>query len=235
LVWNFLLFNMLNMNITEIPGLIAVSLSIISFLIYWTIFSASRGRGILVIRARFAGFILMALLPVVILLVLTDLELGDIGLIPSSGSLVFIVISSLIFSTAGIFVTVFNPGAPKHFAKYPQIRDSKWTRSIFIWNLISWAVYLTGYEIMFRGIIIFTLLEPLGVWPAIAVSTALYSALHLQKGMFEALGALPLGILFSILTVLSGSIWIAAIVHVVMAVSNTLWSFKRHPEMEFVK
>lgn len=223
--------NILTLNRMDLPLFIAISISIISFLIYWAFYISSNGQGRLVIRARFIGFILFAVLPVGMLILFTNFHVDDIGLIlvPESGK--FIFISSFLLSVIGIFVTVINPGSVKHFKKYPQIRDPKWSKQIFIWNLISWAVYLTGYEILFRGVILFTTAASVGVLPAIAISTGFYSAFHLQKGFFEAVGAIFLGLLLSFFTIMSGSIWIAVIVHVTMGVSNTLWSFKHHPEM----
>ena len=223
--------NILTLTKPGLPVFIAVSISIISFLLYWACFISSNGQGRLVIRARFIGFILFAALPVGLLYLFTDIQPGDIGLIMVPGSGKFIFISSFVVSAIGILVTVINPGAEKHFEKYPQIRDPKWSKQIFIWNLISWAVYLTGYEILFRGVILFTVAASVGFLPAIAISTGFYSAFHLQKGFFEAVGAIFLGLLFSIFTIMSGSIWIAVIVHVTMSISNTLWSFNHHTQM----
>jgi len=226
----------LNINMFDLSGFIAITACIVSFISYWALNISSAGHGVSVIRARFAGFILMAVLPTGLLFAISDIRFEDIGLIPVQGSGMFMFLGSLILGISGVIVTVLlNPGSPKHFEKYPQIRDTRWTRSIFIWNIISWIVYLTGYEILFRGIVLFTIIGSNGVWTAVAVSTALYSALHLQKGFFEAIGAIPLGLLFSIVTIISGSVWIAVIVHVVMAISNTLWSLKHHPEMAFIK
>ena len=67
-------------------------------------------------------------------------------------------------------------------------------------NLLGWAIYLFGYEFLFRGILLFPLAETVGVWPAIAVNIALYSATHIPKGLDETLGAIPLGLVLCWLT-----------------------------------
>ncbi|MBW6536391.1 MAG: CPBP family intramembrane metalloprotease [Mariniphaga sp.] len=101
-------------------------------------------------------------------------------------------------------------------------------------NLLGWFLYLLGYEFLFRGILLFSLVEPLGVWPAIAVNIALYSATHIPKGLAEAIGAIPLGLIFCLLTLASGTIWIAFIVHVAMAWTNSLTSVKFNPDIQYI-
>ncbi len=209
---------------------LAVLMCVVSFHVYWYFFESSGGEGIKVLRARFLGFLLMAVLPAGILSGFAGLDFRDMGLSCVPGSFRFMALSVLLLGSAGVLVTRLNPGAPKHFEKYPQIRDPEWTKGIYLLNVVSWVVYLTGYEIMFRGIVLFTFLDIAGVWPAVVVSTALYSAFHIQKGMFEALGAVFLGIVFAVVTILSGSIWTAVIIHSAMGVSNTIYTFNRHPD-----
>jgi uncharacterized protein len=44
---------------------------------------------------------------------------------------------------------------------------------------------------------------------------------------------LPLGIVLGIVTVQTGNIWVAFVVHVVLALSNEWFSLKAHPEMKY--
>jgi membrane protease YdiL (CAAX protease family) len=103
------------------------------------------------------------------------------------------------------------------------------------WNLFSWAFYLLGYELFFRGILLFPLVAKIGLWPAIAVNIGLYSATHIPKGLNEAVGAIPLSVVLCLLSVSTGTIWIAFLVHVAMAWTNSLASLKFHPEMKIIK
>ena len=77
------------------------------------------------------------------------------------------------------------------------------------------------------------LAETVGVWPAIAVNIALYSATHIPKGLDETLGAIPLGLVLCWLTLASGTIWIAFLVHVAMAWTNSLTALKHHPDIHY--
>ena len=81
----------------------------------------------------------------------------------------------------------------------------------------------------------FPLIEPLGVWPAIAVNIALYSATHIPKGLDETIGAIPLGLVLCLLTLSSGTIWIAFFVHVAMAWTNTFTALRFNPDTNYIK
>jgi membrane protease YdiL (CAAX protease family) len=102
-------------------------------------------------------------------------------------------------------------------------------------NIAGWILYLFGYEFMFRGVLLFPLAGELGVWPAIAVNTALYSVSHVPKGLSEAAGAIILGLILCVLTLASGTIWIAFFTHVALALTNSFTAMKYHPEMHYSK
>ena len=88
--------------------------------------------------------------------------------------------------------------------------------------LVVIALYLFSYELGFRGYLLFPCAETLGVWPAVAVSTALYAALHMPKGAVEALGCVPAGIAFSVAALHTGTIWVPFIGHFLSAVVNDI-------------
>ena len=79
------------------------------------------------------------------------------------------------------------------------------------------------------------LYETIGLWPAIAVNIALYSGTHIPKGQQETVGAIPLCIALCLISVQTGNMWTAAIIHIAMSYTNTLTTFKRHPEMKYVE
>lgn len=129
----------------------------------------------------------------------------------------------------------FSAKKPKNWVNYPQIRNKFWTPKIFYINLVGWAMYLFGYELLFRGILLFPLVPIIGFWQAVFINTALYSATHIPKGLDETIGAIPLGIILCYLTYESQTIWIAFIVHVIMAWTNSLTALKYHPEIQYIK
>ena len=122
---------------------------------------------------------------------------------------------------------------PENLKNYPQIRSKRWTNKTMAINLLGWAIYLFGYELLFRGTLFFPLVETLGIWPAVALNIALYATTHIPKGLAETLGAIPLGLLLCLLTLESGTVWIAFFVHLVLAWTNSLTALAYHPEIQY--
>jgi membrane protease YdiL (CAAX protease family) len=116
---------------------------------------------------------------------------------------------------------------------YPELRLKNWTSTGLAVAIGGWILYLTAYEYLFRGLLLFTCIEAFGLWPAAVINLALYSALHLPKGMKEAIAAIPFGALICYLTIKSGSILPAIFIHVLQAVSCELFCIYRNPEMKF--
>lgn len=144
-------------------------------------------------------------------------------------SLIWIVAISAIL----IPVASLSARKPKNLVNYPQIRAKVWTNKTVMINIIGWSLYLLGYELLFRGVLLMPLAEQLGIWPAISINIALYSATHIPKGLEETLGAIPLGILLCLLTLASGTIWIAFFAHLAMALTNCFTALKFHPEFHY--
>ena len=130
-------------------------------------------------------------------------------------------------------VNYFAARKPANLKQYPQIRKKEWTTGLMIASAISWIAYLTGYEFMFRGWLLFGTASFLGTWPAIAINTAIYSLVHVPKGLNEAAGAIPLGLVLCIATISTGTIWVALLTHIMLALSNEWFSIKYHPEIRF--
>jgi membrane protease YdiL (CAAX protease family) len=125
----------------------------------------------------------------------------------------------------------FAARKPGNLKLYPQIRASIWTRAIILLSSVSWLLFLIGYEFLFRGFVLHASLELTGPVPAIALNCALYAFAHFYKGPGEAFGAIPVGVLFCYLTLFTGNIWCAVLLHSVMALSNEWFSLGAHPEM----
>ena len=185
---------------------------------------------------RVFGFIMLGFIPGIICLIfLKNYSLADYGLTLIRETTLFSVAWITGLSLLVVFLSYRSAGKPENLAHYPQIRSKIWTRNTALVNAAGWALYLLGYEFMFRGILLFPLADHMGIWPAIAVNTALYSATHIPKGFTEALGAIPLGLVLCLLTLASGTIWIALFVHLAMALTNSFASLKFHPDMHYRK
>src|SRR5690606_7569153 len=183
---------------------------------------------------KYFGFLSMGVAPTIVCLIcLPELTLADYGLTFIPETALFTLIWIVGLCALVIPLAAFSAKKPKNLINYPQIRAKNWDRSIYFKNLLGWALYLFGYEFLFRGILLIPLVEPLGIWPAIAINIALYSATHIPKGLDETIGAIPLGLVLCLLTLASGTIWIAFIVHVAMAWTNSLTALKHHPDIHY--
>tara|TARA_B100000768_G_scaffold70488_1_gene67629 strand:+ start:244 stop:984 length:741 start_codon:yes stop_codon:yes gene_type:complete len=185
---------------------------------------------------KFFGFFAMGVFPIIVFLIyFPEITLQELGLSFTNKTSVFSLLWIIGLSILIVPLVYVSAKKPKNLLNYPQIRAKVWTKKMLFINALGWFLYLFGYEFLFRGILLIPLVEALGMWPAIAINIALYSATHIPKGLDETLGAIPLGFVLCLLTISSGTIWIAFIVHVVMAWTNTFTALKFHPDMRIQK
>jgi membrane protease YdiL (CAAX protease family) len=128
-----------------------------------------------------------------------------------------------------------NASSPANLALYPQIRAGTWTRRILWLNALSWTAFLLAYEFLFRGLLLFSSLAVMDPWLAMSLNVSLYAFAHFYKGPFEVFGAIPFGFLLCYITIVTGNIWSALVIHLVMALSNEWFSLRAHPQMKVVK
>lgn len=170
------------------------------------------------------------IVPAALLAVVGPRSLLEYGLAIRWSTRAALVIAAL--SVVIVIVIRFNPGRRKLTAHYPQMRLAGWgPREIGV-NVAGWAAYLFAYELMFRGFLLQALL-PYGVVLAISVNIALYVAVHVPKGLSEAIAAVPFGLLLCFLTIEFGTIWAAFILHLVLALANSLVAIGENSEMQY--
>lgn len=240
-------FSWLNFTEQDLTSVLPIVLTLIGFILFW--FTAKSDK----IKARFYrnndedtasvkhifftkyfGFFAMGVFPTVVcLLFLPSYHLADYGLTFISSTTLFSLYWTLGLCALVIPLAYISAKKPKNLINYPQIRAKIWTRKTVAIHAFGWFIYLFGYEFMFRGILLFPVVDAIGIWPAIAVNIALYSATHIPKGLDETIGAIPLGLVLCILTLASGTIWIALFVHVAMAWTNCFTALKFHPDIHY--
>lgn len=239
----------LSFNYQDLRVFIPVVGALIGFMIFWFAWQSDKlkqklidkygedkGLANLVIYTKILGGFSMGVLPAVAYLIaFPETTLSELGLGLHQETLLTTALWTLGLGALMVFLMANNAKKPENLVHYPQIRAKVWDRKMFRGNLAGWAIYLFGYEFLFRGVLLFPLVEAIGLWPAIAVNIGLYSATHIPKGLTEAIGAIPLSIVLCLLSVSTGSIWIAVIVHIAMAWTNTTIALKHHPEMQYIK
>ena len=196
-------------------------------------FGKKRAKVKIIVIQRLLGLIFFGLIPGIVSGCILKTSLSEMGLntYNFTESLKWIGIISPII----LIMNYLNAGNKDNLAMYPQIRKKKWNTGLLVLSALSWITYLIGYEFMFRGFLLFNLYNTIGILPAITINTSIYALVHVPKGLKEAIGAIPLGIVLCILTLNTGSIIIALVVHIIMALSNEWFSLIASSKMKFVK
>lgn len=228
------------MNTSEINAVFAIASTVIMSFIYFLILDKMKAdkkekthQRIISIYLwrKISGLIILGGIPAIVAWLffrLNPLDLGfksggtpDLWPWLAGASLFFIILNS------------FNSKSPDLQATYPEMRLREWNFKGLSIAMSGWILYLTGYEFLFRGLLLFTCYDAFGLWPAIVINLALYSALHLPKGLKEATAAIPFGALLCYLTLESQSILPAIILHSLQAISCEIFCIYRNPEMRF--
>ena len=179
--------------------------------------------------SKFLGLILFGIFPASLVILILPMNFRELGIGTQNMTKSFLY--SLPLGFFAIIINRFAASKPKNLAVYPQMRIPVWTPVLFIFNAICWSVYLLGYEFLFRGVLLFLCLPQMGVINSVTINTAFYSLAHVHKGFRETIGAIPLGIILCILTLQTGTIWCAFLIHVTLALSNDFWSVYHNKEM----
>ncbi len=185
-----------------------------------------------VVFQKLTGALFMGFIPGIILLSISDYTLASLGfgLKNFSESLLYIaIIGTLIF-----VINFFVSKNPFNLNMYPQMRIPEWNAKRIIINSLSWAAYLLSYEFMYRGLLLVVCNDSFGFWPAVAINLSFYSATHIAKGLNETIGTFPYGLLLCLITISTGSIFVAFATHLILALTNDYFSVYHSKEMKFI-
>jgi hypothetical protein len=180
--------------------------------------SLRRGSVARVVLERLTGFLFFGVIPFLILFMkLPAFHAADLGIVlpPTAWFL-----PSVVFWILIVVLVSRVAGTPASLAQYPQLRDVTWSPALVLLNALTWALYLAGYEFLFRGLLIFPFLPHLGVGGPMALNLVLYALAHLHKGWREVGGSFVFGALLVLATIFSGSLLISFFSHLTLALSN---------------
>ncbi len=185
---------------------------------------------------KYFGFLSMGALPFIACLIfLPQYSLADFGVSFNSETTGESLFWILVLSVVLIPTSFISARQSKRHINYPQVRAKIWSRGILFKSLLGWFLYLFGYEFLFRGVLLIPLVDSIGLWPAIAINIALYSGTHIPKGLGETMGAIPFGLVLSLITISTGTIWVAFFAHLIIAWTNNLVALKYNPETNLIK
>ena len=233
----------------DLKVFIPVVVGLLGFIIFWFAqqseslkqkfrdrYSREIGEANFILFTRYLGGFSMGVLPPLFyFLFVPDASFAELGFVLRKNHVFPVLLWSLGIISVIVPLVYVNAKKPKNLLVYPQIRTGNWNGKLVRNNFLSWAVYLLGYELLFRGVLLFPLVAVMGVWPAIAINIALYSATHIPKGLTETIGAIPLSIVLCLLCIHTGNLWLAFLVHIAIAWTNTWVSLKHNPGMRMAK
>ncbi|GAB4128772.1 MAG: hypothetical protein OHK0045_23400 [Raineya sp.] len=229
----------------ELDAVIALSNVTVGFITYWFMSQSLIAENYFALRypkqqqvyfvlfQRYAGFLFLGLLPSFVTFAFLPTSWADYGVkLPENIETFYWIVG---LACIIIPLNAWNAKKADNLLVYPQIRATEWTKSTFLQEYTSWIAYLLAYELLFRGFLLFALYRISGAWVATMVNVALYAIAHIPKGQKEAIGAIPLGILLCYLTLKTNDIWVAVVVHIILALSNSFFSFMAQPNMKYKK
>lgn len=185
----------------------------------------------LYISGKLTGFLLLGLIPAFLALMFFDFQpWHQTRMFTHSG---YWWIWALIVSVLLIVLNLINSKSQDLRTFYPELHIQQWTPGSLGIASAGWIIYLAGYEYLFRGILLSSCITAFGVWPAIVINLALYSSLHLFKGLKEAAAAIPFGAFLCYITIESQSILPAILLHSIQAISCEIACIYRNKEMSF--
>lgn len=165
----------------------------------------------------------------------TPSPLVAIDLVPTDSLPVSAAISAVVALVLASIVAL-SSRTPEMHLLYPEFRQPSATPAQRLLSAASWMVYLAGYELLFRGIILGAAIASLGLTAGIAAHTSLYVLAHLHKPAGETLSCFLMGPLFAWLAMDHGivSVWL---VHCAVAITGeqvagttnprTLWKLRQ--------
>jgi hypothetical protein len=109
-------------------------------------------------------------------------------------------------------------------AKQAEVRDKVGALEVIVprtpaeGNAFGFLSFTAGVceEILYRGLLLGALSAVIGIWPAVAVSSVIFGLGHAYQGGTGILKTGLVGLAMALLTVFSGTIWIAALLHMVI-------------------
>jgi hypothetical protein len=177
-------------------------------------------------RKRLAGTLCFGAVPLLIDGLWLPGALSSHGLALSGAAIGGPAVAVLAVILAPILFTAAKK--PMQLAAYPQIRlpVEAWDGALIARNAASWAIYLLAYEWLFRGFLLFPLVEAWGLWSGMSAMIAIYVLVHLDKPPTEAFGCFPMGLAFGLLSVETGSIFWPWLLHLGIALGSEMFCLR---------
>lgn len=178
------------------------------------------------------GFLLLGFIPGLLYIIFYQTSFDTFGF--SAHHLISTFWIILILSGIIVSASYFNQKAnPKNNSI--QIPIKEWNVWLFAVNSLGWIIYLIAYEFLFRGILLHECNIAFGYWAAIAINTAIYSAIHMANGKGQAIGALIFGPIACFFVLKFNTLWIPVFMHIALSLSADFFSIRFNSDLSYSK
>jgi membrane protease YdiL (CAAX protease family) len=158
-----------------------------------------------------SSFVLLGLIPILIWIFGFKRSLIDLGLgLGNSKKSLFFASVGLIIMAVLSFLSSKNPAFQN---EYPLFRGLIDNQSNLIGYIFMYGLYYAGWEIFFRGFMLFGLKERFGETYSILIQTIPSCLIHIGKPDAEIFSSIIAGLVFGWVTFRCRSIWPALISH----------------------
>jgi uncharacterized protein len=220
----------------EVLALIAVSSALLLFYLYHyavnrkiifihllrPVFPSGSTESLEFLSEKLTGILFTGIIPFIVFVLILNVLPSKIGFITGRTFHVWYLILALILITA--FVSYTESKSRKIQKISPELKLKTWYPRHIILSASAWICYIFGYEFFFRGVLWFLCREAFGFWPALVINLLLYSLVHLPEGKLMAIGTIPAGMVFCLLSELTGSFFPAFLIHSSIAIMTELFS-----------
>jgi len=168
-----------------------------------------------------SAFVLLGLIPLIIWLTLFRKNLADIGL--SFGNVRQSTIFTLIGIPVMILIAFISAKDPAFRAEYPLNQMLLTDQSNLVSYLLLYGLYYIGWEIFFRGFMLFGLQRAYGSAAAILIQTIPSCIMHIGKPDGEIFASIIAGLIFGWITLKCRSFIPVLICHCVLGIALDLF------------
>ncbi|MBI2896015.1 MAG: CPBP family intramembrane metalloprotease [Deltaproteobacteria bacterium] len=165
------------------------------------------------------AFVLFAVVSIVVIRIVLGQRLADFGLRRGEGSLWWkgAIVTFVVFAAP---IVIGGAGMADVGAEYPLSKAAASSWKVMALYALAYGVYYVGWEVHFRGFILFGLARKLGPWPAIFAQMVPSVLIHAGKPPGETFGAILAGIIWGWLALETRSIVGPLLAHWALGVTN---------------
>ena len=168
--------------------------------------------------------ILILVFVLILLIFLNNRPINSLGINFSSKDLFFSITIAFIISLSAVIFNYWLRNKKKFRLEIHLPFQGIHEATGFVLGIIVLLIVAIQEEVLFRGYIILNLLK-YGIPAVIIISTLIFAAIHIltnRVSIYQFTGWILGGLIFSIVYLITGSIWVPVIIHFLTDINNML-------------